>query len=59
MTALHWAAENYNVDLIKTLLASGADKKAKNADGKVPLDLVPDEDSDAKGRARTRALLEG
>lgn len=59
MTPLHWAAQNYNVDLIKVLLARGANKKAANADGKVPLALVPDEDDDAKGRARTRALLAG
>ncbi len=57
MTPLHFAAQNYNVDLIKALLARGADKKAKNADGKTPFELVPEEDDDAKGRARTRALL--
>ena len=38
-TALHWAAgHNDNPDVVRTLIAAGADVNAKNAYGQTPLD---------------------
>lgn len=40
-TLLHLAARSSFVDMIKFLIARGADVEAKNNDGKTPLDCVP------------------
>ena len=39
-TPLHLAVQNGNIEIIKTLLASGGDLDARNADGLTPLDLA-------------------
>lgn len=38
-SALHWAAMRGHVEVVKTLLAAGADRHLANAQGKVPVDL--------------------
>jgi len=37
---LHCASEENNVDMVRLLLAAGADKTATNSSGQTPLDLV-------------------
>ena len=37
-TALHWAVEYHNVDLVELLLARGAFVNAKDTTGRTPLD---------------------
>lgn len=39
-TALHWAAENDDLEIVKILVESGADTKAKNRENLTPLDLA-------------------
>ena len=39
-TPLHLAVQNGNIEIIKTLLASGSNLDARNADGLTPLDLA-------------------
>ena len=39
-TPLHLAVQNGNIEIIKTLLTSGGDLDARNADGLTPLDLA-------------------
>ena len=39
-TPLHFAVQNGNVEIVKTLLARGYDQNVRNADGLTPLDLA-------------------
>ena len=47
-TALHFAANDYNLEIIKLLLDAGADKKAKNDNGKTPITYADKEYKKAK-----------
>jgi ankyrin repeat protein len=38
-TALHWAAMRGHVEVVRALLAGGADKEARNKQGAVPVEL--------------------
>jgi ankyrin repeat protein len=38
-TALHWAAMRGHVEVVRALLAGGADKEARNKQGVVPVEL--------------------
>jgi hypothetical protein len=40
MTPLHWAAAKANVEIVKLLLAHGANTRLKNSEGKTPLSIV-------------------
>merc|ERR1712000_30988 len=53
-TALHHAAQEGFVDMIKLLLSKGADPSIKDAKGRLPLDLAKD-----YGNKEAIALLEG
>ncbi|XP_046838549.1 ankyrin-1-like isoform X2 [Vespa crabro] len=44
MTALHMAAKNNFIDLVKLLLSHGAIYNEKNKEGKIPMDLSMDKD---------------
>lgn len=54
-TALHKAAAFANVEMVKFLLAAGADRALKNADGKTPLDLA--KQAELKNSPETIKLL--
>jgi ankyrin repeat protein len=45
-TPLHNAAQGCNIDVCKILLASGADARIKNSDGKIAAELIPNVDGD-------------
>eukprot|EP00033_Pygsuia_biforma_P001817 GCRY01002031.1.p1 GENE.GCRY01002031.1~~GCRY01002031.1.p1 ORF type:complete len:141 (-),score=23.82 GCRY01002031.1:125-547(-) len=44
-TPLHAASWRMRAEVVKALLAAGADSSATNADGKTPLDLIRDDDT--------------
>ncbi|XP_044194046.1 poly [ADP-ribose] polymerase tankyrase-2-like isoform X1 [Thunnus albacares] len=56
-TPLHEAAAKGKYDICKLLLQHGADPTRKNRDGKAPLDLVKDADTDIQDLLRGDAAL--
>lgn len=45
-TPLHYAVENYDVELMQILVFNGADLTLKNKDGKTPLDIAIEQNDD-------------
>jgi ankyrin repeat protein len=52
-TALHQAAHRGWTEVVRLLLSRGADRQARNAEGKTPLDMVPAEAAETAALLRT------